>query len=244
VFHDDEGHGRARSWQGGPDNFNRGHERGRRYWTEGGQPDPGPGGPRGFGRGHSRGGRGRFGWIPRDMFGPGRGPRVRRGDVRAAILTLLADVPMHGYQIIQKLGDLSGGLWRLSAGSVYPTLQQLEDEGLVLGQEKDGRNVYALTDEGRKAAEEAAKKPAPWNMAGSEDAASLYGLFLPLGNAVSQVYQVGSPETIAKARAILIDARRSIYRLLAEDDASADSAPAASADSAPAPTADPTQPAE
>ena len=126
-----------------------------------------------------------MGWIPRLVFGPGRGPMVRRGDVRAAILALLAEEPMHGYQIIGQLRERSGGMWRPSAGSVYPTLQQLEDEGLVKAEEHDGRKVYALTEDGQKAAAEAAKNRAPWDMPGVEDAMSLFGMFLPLGAAVA-----------------------------------------------------------
>ena len=171
------------------------------------------------GHGHGRGGWGR-GWMPRDfMFGPGRGPMVRRGDVRAAILTLLVEEPMHGYQIIQRLDERSRGMWRPSAGSVYPTLQQLEDEGLVKPDEADGRKVYALTDEGRKAAAEAASARAPWEVPTGGDSESLFGLFLPLADAVRQVSHVGSPEAVAKARVILTDARRQLYRLLAEDEA-------------------------
>ncbi len=163
--------------------------------------------------------RAEFGWMPRDfMFGPGRGPMVRRGDVRTAILALLAEQPMHGYQIIGQLGERSGGMWRPSAGSVYPTLQQLEDEGLVKGEEKEGRKVYSLTEDGKNAAAAGSKSRAPWDMPGSSDAVDLYGLFRPLGAAVAQVSQVGTPETIAQARTILIEARRALYRLLAEDD--------------------------
>ena len=80
-----------------------------------------------------------------------RGSRsaVRRGDVRPAILAVLEDEPMHGYQVIRVLEERSGGRWRPSAGSVYPTLQQLQDEGLVRSEEVDGRRTYSLTDEGR-----------------------------------------------------------------------------------------------
>ena len=145
---------------------------------------------------------------------------VRRGDVRTAILALLAEEPMHGYQIIGQLGERSGGMWRPSAGSVYPTLQQLEDEGLVKGEERDGRNVYSLTDDGKAAAAEAGKRPAPWDMPGASEAATLYDQFLPLGAAVAQVSQVGSAEMIEQARRVLVEARRSLYRLLAEDDRS------------------------
>jgi DNA-binding PadR family transcriptional regulator len=223
VFHKDEGRGPASGWHGRPEDSNehRGHGFRRHHSDEEG-PGPGfgrgPWGPGEGGRGPGRGGRGRMGWLPRDlMFGHGRGPMVRRGDVRTAILTLLAEEPMHGYQIIQRLGQRSGGMWRPSAGSVYPTLQQLEDEGLVKGEERDGRKVFALTDDGRQTAGESAGSRAPWEMPGADEATSLYGQFRPLAAAVAQVSQVGSPETIAKAQAILMEARRSLYRLLADE---------------------------
>jgi DNA-binding PadR family transcriptional regulator len=222
MFRNEEGRGRAGSWRDRPEESAECRGRGRHYRVDDEGPDPrvGPSrwGHHGPGRGHGRGGFGPMGWIPRLVFGPGRGPMVRRGDVRAAILVLLAEEPMHGYQIIGQLRDRSGGMWRPSAGSVYPTLQQLEDEGLVKAEEHDGRKAYALTEDGQKAAAEAAKNRAPWDMPGVEDTMSLFGMFLPLGEAVRQVSQVGSPETIEKARAILVEARRSLYRLLAEDD--------------------------
>jgi DNA-binding PadR family transcriptional regulator len=148
----------------------------------------------------------------------GRGPMVRRGDVRAAILILLTEQPMHGYEIIGQLAERSGGIWRPSAGSVYPTLQQLEDEGLVKGEERDGRNVYSLTDGGKTAAAEAAKNPAPWEIPGASEAAGLRDLIFQVGVAASQVSHVGSAGSIEQARAVLAEARRSLYRLLAEDD--------------------------
>src|SRR5262245_50022324 len=92
----------------------------------------------------------------RDFFGHGRhGPIVRRGEVRTHILAALRDKPMHGYEVIQELEAQSEGRWRPSAGSVYPTLQQLADEGLVTSEEVDGRRTYTLTDAGRKEAERA-----------------------------------------------------------------------------------------
>src|SRR6188472_4443264 len=110
-------------------------------------------GRRGMSRGHHpEGGPGPHPGGPRMGF-RGRGRGARRGDVRSAILALLAESPMHGYQIITELGERSGGEWRPSAGSVYPTLQQLEDEGLVRSEASDGRRVMALTDAGREAAE-------------------------------------------------------------------------------------------
>src|SRR6266511_2215675 len=78
-----------------------------------------------------------------------RGPKARRGDVRAAILAVLAEQPMNGYQIIQEIAERSGGVWKPSPGSIYPTLQQLEDEGLVTADAEVGRRTFTLTDEGR-----------------------------------------------------------------------------------------------
>src|SRR5262245_45884231 len=108
------------------------------------------GGPRG---GWQRGPWGGFGsWGP-PFGGRGGGPGVRRGNVRAAILALLAERPMHGYEMIQELEARTDGLWRPSAGSIYPTLQLLEDEGLVSGEDSDGKRRFSLTDAGRAEAE-------------------------------------------------------------------------------------------
>src|SRR5689334_4364215 len=111
------------------------------------------------GQGRGRGGRDRrhgdLGWGPGGPFPPGfpfhrgRGPRARRGDVRAALLALLAEEPRNGYQLMQEIERRSGGMWRPSPGSVYPALQQLEDEGLVHAEVQDGRRHFALTDAGR-----------------------------------------------------------------------------------------------
>src|SRR3954462_5580548 len=83
-----------------------------------------------------------------------RGPKVRRGDVRSAILDVLAVEPMNGYQIIQQIAERTGGAWKPSPGSVYPTVQQLEDEGLVEGHEGEGRRLLRLSEEGRRYVEE------------------------------------------------------------------------------------------
>src|SRR5215218_10776255 len=98
-----------------------------------------------------------------EMRGYGRGRhRVRRGDVRSAILALLDDKPMHGYEMIQELDERTGGRWRPSAGSIYPTLQLLEDEGLVSVEEIDGKRVFSLTDAGREEVPPTAEGGRPW----------------------------------------------------------------------------------
>ena len=95
----------------------------------------------------------------RPRYGGG-GPRARRGDVRAAALALLTERPMHGYEMIKEIEERTEGLWRPSAGSIYPTLALLEDEGLIRGEESDGKRRFALTDEGREQAEVAQGQPA------------------------------------------------------------------------------------
>lgn len=169
----------------------------------------------------------------RELFDPHRLRRamVRKG-VRPAVLAVLMDQPMHGYQVITELEQRTGGRWRPSAGSVYPTLQQLEDEGLVRSEELDGRKVYTLTDAGRTAAEASPLTRHPlFNRDVGTQATDLRKLTMQLLGAAVQVTRVGSPQAQQAAREILVDTRRRLYRLLAEDDADASAAaPAAPAD--------------
>lgn len=178
-------------------------------------------GGRGGGHGHSGHGHGPHGFGP--GFGPGfgRGPwsRARRGDIRAAILLALADEPMHGYQIMQRFEERTGGAWRPSPGSVYPTLQLLEDQGLVESSESEGRRVFALTEAGR--AEAASLKErlgdSPWGEdVGSDPRFALRQTVAGLAGAVKQVAMNGSAEDAQKALEILREARRKIYGLLAD----------------------------
>ena len=151
----------------------------------------------------------------------GRGPRAGRGDVRAAILALLSEEPMHGYQIMRELSERSGGVWRPSPGSIYPTLQQLEDEELVRPETGEaGRRVFALTDAGREAAKAASSGKAPWDEVGVEGDATALELRDLVGqvmNAARQVLHAGEPAQIAQAKDVLRDTRRKLYRILAED---------------------------
>src|SRR6476661_9902185 len=180
----------------------------------------GPGGPFEFGM---RGG----------PFGPprfgGRGPRVRRGDVRAAILDLLAEgQPWNGYQIIQEIGARTQGVWRPSAGSVYPALQQLEDEALIKAEAagEDRRRMYTLTEEGQAyVTEHADELKASWDaVTGSVNDAEvqLRHTIHQVMVAVSQVAQAGSAAQVQQAGKILADTRRALYRILAADDPNAE----------------------
>lgn len=165
-------------------------------------------------------------WKGGPFGGPGFGPhrrgfgRARRGDVRLALLRLLAEEPRNGYQLIQAIEERSGGLWRPSPGSVYPTLAQLEDEGMVRSVEAEGTRAFEITDAGRQHLEGRAEEPAPWE-SGAEGAANplaeLGPLVIQIGKATFQVAAVGDQAQRDRARALLTDTRRALYRVLADD---------------------------
>ena len=203
---------------GGPEG--RRHRHGGRGRTRMVGP-PGPGGPRRRGGWGPGWGPGPEMWLGRAKFM--RGPRVKRGDVRAAALALLAEEPRNGYQIIQEIGERSGGVWRPSPGSVYPALQQLEDEGLVQAETPEGgRRRYTLTAEGQAyVTAHADEVSAPWDVVArsvGDDAMELRALIGQVAMAAVQVTQVGSEAQVTQAHKILTDARRSLYRILAADD--------------------------
>jgi DNA-binding PadR family transcriptional regulator len=160
--------------------------------------------------------------------GPAGGRRKRgRGDIRSAILALLAGEPMHGYQVIREIGERSEGTWTPSPGSVYPTLQQLTDEGLVRSSETDGKRVYELTDEGRAQAE-SREGPLPWEEAaeGADDElVALHDLAFQVMAATRQVAHAGSKRQLASAQEILRSTRKSLYQLLADDEPEEGQAP-------------------
>jgi DNA-binding PadR family transcriptional regulator len=179
-----------------------------------------------FGSGHRGHGSGLPGGLweamdqLRDAFERGFSPRVARGDVRAAVLAVLAEKPMHGYQIIQEIEARSEGAWKPSPGSVYPTLQMLADEGLITADEAAGKKTYSLTEAGRAQAEAATDRSAPWETFGARDAGR--GTALPkagmkLAQAAAQVGRSGTPEQVAQAIEVLDEARRRLYSILAQD---------------------------
>ncbi len=175
----------------------------------------GPGGFEGFPFGGFGGpGGGRF----------GRGRKARRGDIRTAALLLLAEEPRNGYQIMQEVQERSEGVWRPSPGSVYPALQQLEDEGLIRSSEAGGGTgkVFELTDAGRSHVEQRdPEAPAPWEqMSGdvSDQAAGLAKTMREVASAFTQVVRTGSDAQIAEAGKVLARTRRDLYRILADGD--------------------------
>jgi DNA-binding PadR family transcriptional regulator len=183
----------------------------------------GPGGPGGPGRGV---------WSMPLFGGPPGGPgfgrrrRASRGDVRTAALLLLAEEPRNGYQIMQELEERSEGGWRPSPGSVYPALQQLEDEGLIRSEETDGRRLYHLTEAGRTyVAERPEDQPAPWETftdSLSDQHAETGALMRDVGMAFVQVMHAGSEAQIAEAAKVLTETRRALYRILAEGEPGAE----------------------
>lgn len=153
-------------------------------------------------------------------MGPRMGTRMGRGDVRTAVLTLLAEKPMHGYQVIQEISDRSGGVWKPSPGSVYPTLQLLADEGLIHAEESNGRKTYSLTPEGQAVVDAMADRSAPWESEGMRDtgrASALPKAGIELAQAAAQVGRTGNREQVDEAVRVLDEARRKLYSILAQD---------------------------
>ena len=170
----------------------------------------GPGGP-GFG------GQGGWGAGPGER-GHRRGGRGSRPNVRPAVLALLLERPMHGYEMIQELESRTGGIWRPSPGSIYPTLQLLEDEGLIEAEEGGSRKRFALTEAGRAEAEAAAQNP-PWQEYGDESMSQVHDFrdaAFGIMNALKEVGFHGTPEQRTQALEILNETKRKLYALLAE----------------------------
>jgi DNA-binding PadR family transcriptional regulator len=165
-------------------------------------PEAGPG---------RRGPRGRWG----DFGGWGGGRRMRRGHIRTSILVSLREEPAHGYEVMRRLEDMSGGLWRPSPGSVYPHLQMLEDEGLVRSSEVNGSRTYTLTDAGQEAAQQAAL---PWQPGGQGDD-QIRTLRMAVGQLMSAAKQLsgaGESSQVERGIAAINKARKELYQILAE----------------------------
>ncbi|MBF4767681.1 PadR family transcriptional regulator [Nocardioides agariphilus] len=201
-------------------------------WSGG--PWGGWGGP--FDGGGRRGRQGPPPWVA-ELFGLAqgqqqRGPKVRRGDVRAAILDMLREEPMNGYQLISQIAERSGGAWKPSPGSVYPTIQQLEDEGLVEADDERGRRTLRLTDEGRAYVEshpdELAGVWEPFGRqarrfeSGDDGPGNEYAALKPeIGQVMAAVWQIVTTGTDSQRREainMLVETRRKLYGILAQDE--------------------------
>ena len=180
-------------------------------WGSGGRPGPPP-------------------WLA-GLFGlaqgePQRPQRARRGDVRAAILDVLQGDPLNGYQVISAISERSGGAWKPSPGSVYPTISQLEDEGLVEADDERGRRTLRLSDAGRDYVAANADELAgvwepfaePEREEGRGDYANLKPEIGQVMNAVWQIITTGTDQQRRDAVDVLVETRRKLYGLLAEGD--------------------------
>ena len=154
-------------------------------------------------------------------YGRGRGgPRARRGDVRAAVLALLAEQPMHGYEMIKEIEERTQGAWAPSAGSIYPTLQMLEDEGLIRGEESDGKRRFTLTEAGVGEQKEKAGEDAPWDAVragAAPEQIQLRDSVAKLHHAIGQVLHAADEDQRKRVRELLDGTRRKIYAILAEE---------------------------
>ncbi|WP_432570065.1 PadR family transcriptional regulator [Kineococcus sp. SYSU DK005] len=191
---------------------------------------PGPfgrGGPRGFGGHEGFGGPGfggpGFGGPGWPFGGHGRGGRGRRprGDVRAAVLVLLAEGPSNGYRVIGEVERRSGGAWKPSPGSVYPTLQQLQDEGLIAPDPADPKR-FSLTEQGRRHVEEhLAGAPAPWEGLDGpgprEGFEETFGQLRQVAVLLQQVAVTGRAEDVRAAGDALERCRQELLAVLARD---------------------------
>ena len=175
---------------------------------------------RGGREGRSRGQRHRPGppWGRFDGPPPWAGPRMKRGDIRTVLLVALTDGPAHGYELMSRMAEKSGGRWKPSPGSVYPGLQALEDESLVRSTDVDGKKVYQLTEAGQtEAAARAERGDGPmWGGADGSPDAKLRGAVFQLFGAVRQAAGSLPPEQVAEVEALITETRRKIYELLAK----------------------------
>ena len=171
-------------------------------------------GGHGHGHGHRRE-RGERGGLGRP-----RGGRSKRGDIRTALLTVLMEGPGHGYDIMQRVEEKTGGAWRPSPGSVYPTLQLLGDEGFVTATERDGKRVFDITESGTVEANRRLEEAggAPWEL--TDDTVGPWQVKESMGLlflAAKQVSMAGSSEQLQQAVTIITEARKKLYLLLSQD---------------------------
>lgn len=141
--------------------------------------------------------------------------------MRTAVLLLLAEEPMHGYQLMQTITERTGGRWAPSPGAIYPTLSQLEDEGLVQSEKEGGRKLASLTEAGRTHVQEHSPSwPDPFPSAAQsadEQVIDLRELGHGLLGAAREVARTGTDDQVRETAQLLEETRRRIYRILADE---------------------------
>jgi DNA-binding PadR family transcriptional regulator len=160
----------------------------------------------------------------RGSFGGGWGdePRTRRGDIKFILLGLLSECPQHGYELIKELETRRGGFRRLSPGSVYPTLQMLEESGYLTSEQVDGKRVYTITESGRQFLSDRNQQSNARNTYDSfteskpSELIELRRTLTELNDAVTHVARSSNSEQANQVRDLLAQVKREIYKLLAE----------------------------
>jgi DNA-binding PadR family transcriptional regulator len=186
--------------------------------------NPRPFGPAWAGKGHGNQlfMSGRHGHKGSLGGGWGDEPRTRRGDIKFILLELLSEDPQHGYELIKELEARRGGFRRLSPGSVYPTLQMLEEGGYLTSEQADGKRVYTITESGRQFLSD--RNPQS-RLKNSRDRSTeskpselieLRRTLTELNDAVTQIARSGNLEQASQVRDLLAQVKREIYKLLAE----------------------------
>jgi DNA-binding PadR family transcriptional regulator len=175
-----------------------------------------PRGPEGHRGDHPHDGPGRGRWGG-ERGGWGGGRRMRRGDIRLAILSALREHPAHGYEVMRRLEDMSGGMWRPSPGSVYPHLQHLEEEGMVRSVEHDGTRTFNLTHDGETEAAKETRLPWDDDNGADDQIRSLRHAVTQLMGAAKQLSGAGENTQVERGIAAINKARKELYQILAED---------------------------
>jgi len=163
----------------------------------------------------------RFGHFSPHSRGGGR-HRARRGAIVEAVLTLLDERPMHGYELITELETRSDGRWRPSAGTMYPALGRMEDKGLLVSSDVDGKKQFSLSDVGQERlaalrAERPDDAPEPWDEHAGGGRGDLRRRIQEIVGQARQIGRFGTTEQIAAAGEVLDDTRRRLYKILADD---------------------------
>jgi len=184
-------------------------------------------GPGGRGRGGRHFGHG--GPFEGDPFDEDEGGRQRhrRGDIKYALLELLAEQPRHGYDLIKELEQRYAGFYRPSPGSVYPTLQLLEDEGHLTSEQVEGKRIYTITESGRQllaerqrqAGEEGPRRSGFRGRGANPDLEALRQSGMAMVSGLMQVARHGSPAQVRAVMAVIESTRREIYAILSRPDA-------------------------
>ena len=169
-----------------------------------------------FGHGFGGGGRGPFGG-----FGEGGRKRQRRGDIKFILLELIKEQPRHGYELIKVLEERYGGFYRPSPGTIYPTLQLLEDEGNLISETVDGKRTYKITAAGEALLEQHKQEIGDerGSMHGAEpnweQRADLRHSAMALLETLMQAGRYGSPEQVKAVQELLKKTNQEVHQILA-----------------------------